>query len=74
MTRTVHVVGAGLAGLSAATILAERGEKVVVSGQFLIDSEASLSSALDRLNDPAATPAPATTAPMSGMPMQGDHP
>ncbi len=31
MTRTVHVVGAGLAGLSAATILAERGERVVVS-------------------------------------------
>ena len=31
MTRTVHVVGAGLAGLSAATILAGRGEKVVVS-------------------------------------------
>ncbi|MGZ3275334.1 MAG: hydroxysqualene dehydroxylase HpnE [Caulobacteraceae bacterium] len=30
MTRTVHVVGAGLAGLSAATILAERGETVVV--------------------------------------------
>ena len=30
-TRTVHVVGAGLAGLSAATILAERGERVVVS-------------------------------------------
>jgi squalene-associated FAD-dependent desaturase len=29
-TRTVHVVGAGLAGLSAATILAERGERVVV--------------------------------------------
>jgi squalene-associated FAD-dependent desaturase len=36
VTRTVHVVGAGLAGLSAATILAERGlaergEQVVVS-------------------------------------------
>ena len=29
-TRTIHVVGAGLAGLSAATILAERGERVVV--------------------------------------------
>jgi squalene-associated FAD-dependent desaturase len=29
-TRTVHVVGAGLAGLSAATILAERGERVIV--------------------------------------------
>jgi squalene-associated FAD-dependent desaturase len=31
VTRTIHVVGAGLAGLSAATILAGRGEKVVVS-------------------------------------------
>ena len=31
MIRTVHVVGAGLAGLSAATILAERGETVIVS-------------------------------------------
>ena len=30
MTRTIHVVGAGLAGLSAATILAERGEQLVV--------------------------------------------
>ena len=28
------------------------GERVVVSGQFLIDSEASLSGALDRLGDP----------------------
>ncbi|MFC4527249.1 efflux RND transporter periplasmic adaptor subunit [Dyella halodurans] len=45
------------------------GEKVVISGQFLIDSEASLSGALDRLNDPAAKPAPAT-----GAPMPGDHP
>ena len=50
------------------------GEKVVVSGQFLIDSEASLSGALERLNDPAAKPAPATSAPMSGMAMPGDHP
>ena len=31
MTRTIHVVGAGLAGLSAATILAERGEQVILS-------------------------------------------
>jgi Cu(I)/Ag(I) efflux system membrane fusion protein len=49
------------------------GEKVVVSGQFLIDSEASLSGALERLNDASATPAPATSAPMPGMPM-GDKP
>ena len=33
----------------------EAGQEVVVSGQFLIDSEASLSSALGRLEgDPAA--------------------
>ena len=50
------------------------GEKVVVSGQFLIDSEASLSGALERLNDSAAKPATATSAPMSGMAMPGDHP
>ncbi|MGS1120391.1 efflux RND transporter periplasmic adaptor subunit [Rhodanobacter sp. UC4436_H3] len=49
------------------------GEKVVVSGQFLIDSEASLSGALERLNDSSVPPAPATSAPMPGMPM-GDKP
>lgn len=31
------------------------GERVVVSGQFLIDSEASLSGALDRLEEPQST-------------------
>lgn len=50
------------------------GEEVVVSGQFLIDSEASLSGALERLNDPAAKPSPATSAPMPGMTMPGEHP
>ena len=50
------------------------GEKVVVSGQFLIDSEASLSGALERLNDSTAKPAPATTTPMPGMDMSGDQP
>lgn len=40
----------------------EGGERVVTSGQFLIDSEASLSGALDRLAPPADTP-PADTAP-----------
>jgi Cu(I)/Ag(I) efflux system membrane fusion protein len=48
------------------------GEKVVVSGQFLIDSEASLSGALERLNDGTAKPAPAASAPMPGMAMPGD--
>jgi len=38
------------------------GEKVVVSGQFLIDSEASLSGALGRLGEDGATPAAATSA------------
>jgi len=42
------------------------GEKVVVSGQFLIDSEASLSGALERLDDP---PAPASSVAMPGMTM-----
>jgi Cu(I)/Ag(I) efflux system membrane fusion protein len=47
------------------------GEKVVISGQFLIDSEASLSGALERLNDTTAKPVPAASAPMPGMPMGG---
>ncbi len=38
------------------------GEKVVVSGQFLIDSEASLSGALDRLSDDQQAPAEAGSA------------
>jgi Cu(I)/Ag(I) efflux system membrane fusion protein len=35
----------------------EAGEMVVVSGQFLIDSEASLTSALTRLEGSAGQPA-----------------
>jgi Cu(I)/Ag(I) efflux system membrane fusion protein len=50
------------------------GERIVVSGQFLIDSEASLSGALGRLSGSpsgSATPAPA----MSAMPgMSGSRP
>ncbi len=38
------------------------GEKVVVSGQFLIDSEASLSGALERLGAEQAAPAAAASA------------
>jgi Cu(I)/Ag(I) efflux system membrane fusion protein len=43
------------------TILAglQGGERIVTSGQFLIDSEASLSGALDRLNAGQPTPEPA---------------
>jgi Cu(I)/Ag(I) efflux system membrane fusion protein len=39
------------------------GERVVASGQFLIDSEASLSGALDRLGAAAETATP-TASPM----------
>jgi Cu(I)/Ag(I) efflux system membrane fusion protein len=48
------------------------GERVVVSGQFLLDSEASLSGALERLSTPApadTTPAPAGSAPPPMPPM-----
>ena len=47
----------------------EGGERVVASGQFLIDSEASLSGALDRLGDRDApdASAPAAMKPMEGM-------
>jgi Cu(I)/Ag(I) efflux system membrane fusion protein len=46
------------------------GERIVVSGQFLIDSEASLSGALERLDTGEPTPAPAAgaSAPMPAMP------
>jgi membrane fusion protein, copper/silver efflux system len=40
------------------------GQKVVVSGQFLIDSESNLKAAGSRMNEPAAAPA-ATGAPSS---------
>jgi len=39
----------------------EAGQRVVASGQFLIDSEASLKGALDRINDAGGTP-PASSA------------
>lgn len=50
---------AGLAG----------GERVVVSGQFLIDSEASLSGALQRLQTGEPEPASAASTATPGMPM-----
>jgi Cu(I)/Ag(I) efflux system membrane fusion protein len=40
------------------------GQRIVVSGQFLIDSEANLSGALDRLNG-ANRPSPSTSVPAS---------
>jgi Cu(I)/Ag(I) efflux system membrane fusion protein len=49
----------------------ERGQKVVVSGQFLIDSEASLTATQTRMGDtmPAAPAAPMpTAAPMTSAP------
>jgi Cu(I)/Ag(I) efflux system membrane fusion protein len=49
------------------------GDRLVVSGQFLIDSEASLSGALDRLGSDSA-PAPSTSGPLPSMPMQGMEP
>jgi membrane fusion protein, copper/silver efflux system len=53
------------------------GERVVVSGQFLLDSEASLSGALDRLSGdeirPAEEPAAGDTKPMSGHDVHADH-
>lgn len=45
----------------------DAGEQVVVSGQFLIDSEANLTGQLDRLASPAATTEPAAPEP------QHDH-
>ncbi|WP_201316301.1 efflux RND transporter periplasmic adaptor subunit [Dyella sp. EPa41] len=47
-------------------------QRVVASGQFLIDSEASLSGALERLDSGDATPAKAASSSMDGMPM-GDQ-
>lgn len=46
-------------------------QRVVTSGQFLIDSEASLSGALERLGDGNARPAKAASSPMDAMPMGG---
>jgi membrane fusion protein, copper/silver efflux system len=37
----------------------QEGDRVVVAAQFLLDSEANLGAGLDRLDDGAATPAPA---------------
>src|SRR3546814_18493611 len=44
-------------------------EKVVVSGQFLLDSEASLSGPLDRLNGTPAHPPPPPRPPRHALPL-----
>ncbi|HYD57225.1 MAG TPA: efflux RND transporter periplasmic adaptor subunit [Burkholderiales bacterium] len=49
--------GAEAAGKTEITKGLQPGDKVVVSGQFLIDSEASLSGALSRLESAGAKPA-----------------
>ena len=58
--RPVDVTVDGESGdMTAITQGLETGQRVVVSGQFLIDSEASLKGALSRLNDPAIGASPA---------------
>jgi len=47
----------------------EAGQKVVVSGQFLIDSEASLKSALGRMTDPENPPSPANATATPSVPI-----
>nr|WP_199045066.1 efflux RND transporter periplasmic adaptor subunit [Dyella sp. ASV24] len=62
------VVQAGRAAGSYTEIVAglHEGEQVVASGQFLIDSEASLSGALERLDADNTAPAAASSASMGG--------
>jgi Cu(I)/Ag(I) efflux system membrane fusion protein len=55
-------VGAEAGGQSEVRNGLQPGERVVLSGQFLIDSEASLSSAVARLEGSPAQPAPAAAA------------
>lgn len=49
----------------------QANQRIVTSGQFLIDSEASLSGTLERLDDGDAAPSSAASAPMNAMPMGG---
>jgi Cu(I)/Ag(I) efflux system membrane fusion protein len=66
----VHT-GRSAGGYTEITAGLEDGEQVVVSGQFLIDSEASLSGALERLDneDDSSSAAKASSAAKPGMPM-----
>uniref|UniRef100_UPI003F494A41 efflux RND transporter periplasmic adaptor subunit n=1 Tax=Cupriavidus yeoncheonensis TaxID=1462994 RepID=UPI003F494A41 len=75
--RSIVMVDAGKAGFVATEIRTGReaagmvevlaglqpGQKVVTSGQFLIDSEASLRGTAERMSAPPAASAPAATAP-----------
>lgn len=49
-------IGASSGGMTEILAGLRGGERIVVSGQFLIDSEASLSGALERLNTPDTRP------------------
>ncbi len=57
--------GAEMAGRTEVLEGLKAGERVVASGQFLIDSESSLKGALDRLEGPAQTPSIEKIAPRS---------
>ncbi|MEO5595615.1 MAG: efflux RND transporter periplasmic adaptor subunit, partial [Lysobacteraceae bacterium] len=66
--RPIRVVAGRSAGGKTEILQGLTGdERVVVSGQFLLDSEASLSGALDRLSGPDADPKAANTTPDDGM-------
>jgi Cu(I)/Ag(I) efflux system membrane fusion protein len=58
--------GAEMAGRTEILEGLKAGERVVASGQFLIDSESSLKGALDRLEGPAQVPSKGTTHPGRG--------
>jgi Cu(I)/Ag(I) efflux system membrane fusion protein len=67
--RPVEVrVGAEAQGRTEIVSGLDEGEEVVTSGQFLIDSEASLSGLLARLSQSASQPAP--TAPVEQQPVK----
>ena len=58
--------GAEMSGRTEVLEGLKAGERVVASGQFLIDSESSLKAALDRLEGPAQMPSGGTTHPGRG--------
>jgi membrane fusion protein, copper/silver efflux system len=71
------VVGRSASGQTEILEGLDGGERVVVSGQFLLDSEASLSGALDRLSDDDIEPPNKSAAgdanPMSEHDKHADH-